>query len=65
MSACCGSGVMDVTREHDLSHFIRHLKSGLDHIDLAVDGITCPACMMKIERGLAAIPEITRARPSA
>ena len=62
MSACCGSGVMDVTREHDLSHFIRHLKSGLDHIDLAVDGITCPACMMKIERGLAAIPEITRAR---
>ncbi len=62
MAACCGSGVMDVVQKQDLSHFIRHLQSGMDHIDLAVDGITCAACMMKIERGLAAIPEITKAR---
>ncbi|MBZ0149412.1 MAG: heavy metal translocating P-type ATPase, partial [Pseudorhodoplanes sp.] len=61
MAACCGSGAIETVQKPDLSHFVRHLP-GLDHIDLAVDGISCAACMMKIERGLAAIPEITRAR---
>lgn len=62
MAACCGSGTVEMIPKQDLSHFVQHLKSGLDHIDLAVDGISCAACMMTIERGLAAIPEITRAR---
>jgi len=61
MAACCGSGTIEMAQKPDLSHFVRHLP-GLDHIDLAVDGISCAACMLKIERGLAAIPEITRAR---
>jgi Cu2+-exporting ATPase len=61
MAACC-CGAIAIVEKPDLSHFVRHLQSGLDHIDLAVDGITCAACMMKIEQGLAALPEITRAR---
>ncbi len=62
MAACCGAGAIATIEKQDLSHFVRHLQSGLDHIDLAVDGISCAACMMKIERGLATMPEITRAR---
>jgi Cu2+-exporting ATPase len=31
-------------------------------MDLAVDGITCPACMAKIEADLATVPNVTRAR---
>ncbi len=46
----------------DLSHFVRHIEGGLSHIDLAVDGITCAACMMAIEGGLNAVPAVTRAR---
>ncbi|MCC2113294.1 MAG: heavy metal translocating P-type ATPase [Hyphomicrobiales bacterium] len=32
------------------------------HLDLAVEGITCAACMVEIERGLGALPGVTRAR---
>ena len=46
----------------DLSHFVHHLEGGLAHIDLAVDGITCAGCMMAIEGGLAAVPNVTLAR---
>jgi len=46
----------------DFSHFVKHLDGGLSHIDLAVEGITCAACMMAIEGGLAAVPNVTRAR---
>ena len=31
-------------------------------MDLAVDGITCAACMAKIESDLARVPNVTRAR---
>src|SRR5437879_3410325 len=51
---------MQATR--DFSHYVRHLESGLSHIDLAVEGVSCAGCMSKIERGLSAIPDVTLAR---
>jgi Cu2+-exporting ATPase len=51
---------MQATR--DFSHYVRHLGSGLAHIDLAVEGVSCAGCMSKIERGLSAIPDVTLAR---
>jgi Cu2+-exporting ATPase len=51
---------MQATR--DFSHYVRHLGSGLSHIDLAVEGVSCAGCMSKIERGLSALPDVTLAR---
>jgi len=46
----------------DLSHFVRPIDGGAARIDLAVDGISCAGCMAAIERGIAALPQVTRAR---
>ena len=46
----------------DFSHYVKDAGSGLQHIDLAVEGVSCAACMSKIERGLSAIPDVTLAR---
>src|SRR5580704_7200904 len=51
---------MQVTR--DFSHYVRDAGPGLQHIDLAVEGVSCAGCMSKIERGLSAIPDVTLAR---
>jgi Cu2+-exporting ATPase len=51
---------MQVTR--DYSHYVKDMGSGLAHLDLAVEGITCAVCMTKIERGLSALPQVTLAR---
>jgi P-type Cu2+ transporter len=51
---------MQATR--DFSHYVKHLGSGLAHIDLAVEGVSCAGCMSKIERGLSALPDVTLAR---
>ena len=51
---------MQVTR--DFSHYVRAAGEGLQHIDLAVEGVHCAGCMAKIERGLSAIPDVTLAR---
>ncbi|KRQ98129.1 heavy metal translocating P-type ATPase [Bradyrhizobium valentinum] len=51
---------MQATR--DFSHYVKHLGSGVAHIDLAVEGISCAGCISKIERGLSAIPDVTLAR---
>ena len=51
---------MQATR--DFSHYVRDLGSGLSHIDLAIDGVSCAGCMSKIERGLSALPDVTLAR---
>lgn len=48
--------------KRDFSHYVRTLGSGLSHIDLAVEGVNCAGCMSKIERGLAALPDVTLAR---
>ncbi|MES2600751.1 MAG: heavy metal translocating P-type ATPase [Pseudomonadota bacterium] len=46
----------------DFSHYVKDLGAGLAHLDLAVEGVSCAGCMMKIERGLSAIPDVTLAR---
>ena len=51
---------MQATR--DFSHYVRNLGAGLQHIDLAVEGVNCAGCMSKIERGLSAMPDVTLAR---
>ena len=51
---------MQATR--DFSHYVKDLGSGLRHIDLAVEGVSCAGCMSKIERGLSALPDVTLAR---
>jgi P-type Cu2+ transporter len=51
---------MQATR--DFSLYVKNLGSGLSHIDLAVEGVSCAGCMSKIERGLSAIPDVTLAR---
>lgn len=51
---------MHVTR--DFSHYVRAAGEGVQHIDLAVEGVHCAGCMAKIERGLSAIPDVTLAR---
>jgi Cu2+-exporting ATPase len=51
---------MQATR--DFSHYVKRLGSGLQHIDLAVEGVSCAGCMTKIERGLSAMPDVTLAR---
>lgn len=51
---------MQVAR--DFSHYVKYPQVGLSHIDFAVEGVNCAGCMNKIERGIAAIPGVTRAR---
>ncbi len=51
---------MQATR--NFSHYVRDAGSGLSHIDLAVEGVSCAGCMSKIERGLLAMPDVTLAR---
>lgn len=51
---------MQTTR--DFSHYVTDLGSGLQRIDLAVEGVNCAGCMSKIERGLSALPDVTLAR---
>jgi Cu2+-exporting ATPase len=51
---------MQATR--DYSHYVKDAGSGLSHIDLAVEGVSCAGCMSKIERGLSAMPDVTLAR---
>jgi Cu2+-exporting ATPase len=46
----------------DFSHYVKQLDSGIAHLDLAVEGVSCAGCMAKIERGLSAMPDVTRAR---
>jgi len=45
----------------DLTHFVRWDGDNA-RLELAVEGINCAGCMAKIERGLAAVPAVTRAR---
>jgi len=46
----------------DFSHYVTDIGSGLKHIDLAVEGVSCSGCMSKIERSLSALPDVTLAR---
>jgi len=46
----------------DWDAFITPAEDGSSHMDLAVEGITCAACMGEIERGLSRLPGIRNAR---
>jgi Cu2+-exporting ATPase len=45
----------------DLSHFVQH-HDGTAHMDLAVEGVGCAACIRKIEGGLKRLPGVVEAR---
>lgn len=46
----------------DWDAFVTPADDGAVHMDLAVEGITCAACMGEIERGLSRLPGIRKAR---
>ncbi|NBN64241.1 heavy metal translocating P-type ATPase [Pannonibacter tanglangensis] len=46
----------------DWDAFVTPAADGAVHMDLAVEGITCAACMGEIERGLTQLPGVLRAR---
>lgn len=48
--------------QRDWDAFMTRAEDGSVHMDLAVDGITCAACMGDIERGLARLPGMRKAR---
>ena len=45
----------------DFSHFVKH-NAGTAGMDLALEGVSCAGCVAKIERGLFALPDVTKAR---
>ena len=45
----------------DFSHFVKH-NAGTAGMDLALEGVSCAGCVAKIERGVFALPAITKAR---
>ncbi len=51
-----------MTASVDLSTFVRHHDDGSARLDLAVDGITCAACIGDIEGALARLPGLLRVR---
>jgi P-type Cu2+ transporter len=46
----------------DLSHYVTQGDSGVAHIDLAVEGISCAGCIGKIERNLTELAGVSEAR---
>lgn len=48
--------------QRDWKAFVTPADDGAVHMDLAVDGITCAACMGDIERGLKRLPGVRKAR---
>jgi Cu2+-exporting ATPase len=46
----------------DCSPLVEHREDGSCHLDLAIEGITCAACIGDIERGLARLPGLGSAR---
>ncbi len=46
----------------DLSHYVTHAAADSAHIELAVDGMDCAACIRDIEAGLGRLPGIIKAR---
>ncbi|RAI43550.1 heavy metal translocating P-type ATPase [Rhodoplanes roseus] len=51
-----------MTETPDLTHFVEKLDDGRARLNLAVEGMTCAACMFEIEGGLGALPNVTHAR---
>ncbi len=51
-----------MTAPVDLLSFVRNDEDGTAHLDLAIDGITCAACIGDIEGALRGLPGLVRAR---
>ncbi|NVO15617.1 MAG: heavy metal translocating P-type ATPase [Rhodoplanes sp.] len=51
-----------MTETPDLTHFVERFDDGRARLNLAVEGMTCAACMFEIEGGLGALPNVTNAR---
>src|SRR3712207_5494836 len=51
-----------MTEALDLSVFVKRQDDGAAHLDLAVEGIDCAACIDQIEGGLQHLPGIVEAR---
>ncbi|MBB4197261.1 nitrogen fixation protein FixI [Rhodoblastus sphagnicola] len=46
----------------DFSHFVRNDEDGRSRLDLAIDGITCAACLPDIETAMGRLPGVKLAR---
>ncbi len=46
----------------DYSHFVKTDKEGRSRLDLAIDGITCAACLDDIETAMKRLPGVILAR---
>lgn len=53
---------LEAPRENDWTAFATEAPDGRLHMDLAVEGITCAACMSTIERGLKGLDGVDQAR---
>jgi Cu2+-exporting ATPase len=56
------TAVDDATTGEDFSAYVRRGEDGQASLHLLVEGIHCGGCVAKIERALAALPGVTRAR---
>ncbi len=48
--------------ERDYSGFVTRTKEGSCRIELAVEGVRCASCMQTIEKGVGALPGVSKAR---
>ena len=46
----------------DLSIYVKRQDDGTAHLDLAIEGIDCAACIDEIESGLCQLPGVVEAR---
>ena len=51
-----------MTETLDLSLYVQRADDGAARMDLAIEGITCAACLDDIERGLARVSGVKQAR---
>lgn len=48
--------------DRDITGFVNHRPDGLHHLDLAVTGIECAACLRRVEDGLSRLDGVTKVR---
>src|SRR5215203_5165072 len=48
--------------KRDYSAFVERTSGDVDRVELAVEGVRCASCMNAIEKGIGALPGVTKAR---